>query len=236
MKSQKKHLVIGIPGLITGQEKSRLEKIGEELIGVTLVKPKFSGIEQDGNTIYCRFSMDDYVWDLGRVLNGINPRDYNSIGVVSSSTGAAIFAYFLAQQQFPINWYVALSPFCRLNPKVRPFVASCLTCGGDLDISSQYDLSNRVKRIIPNENIPGLLEVDCNKALTNSKRPLSIGDVLTLIGEKDERIDIEEGKNHHGLLGGREENLGILPSGHDLPYEEVARRIREFVIPKITTP
>ena len=240
--TERKPLVIGIGGLLDRNESGRVSDMLRILHndGFATYNVYFSGIVRDGSTIICNFSLD-YVNDVERVIKTAQEderADSTKTGVIATSMGAAIFSYFLAQNtQFApkIKAYATISPFTKINqhPQLSKMLEQHIKKEIDLDIGTPYDKQNGIKRIIPHKNIKNITSIDINSPLKacNYKWDMPI---LTLIGIKDERVDIESMREYHKILDGNPQNLKEYNHGHNIPYEEMRDSVINFMREKLS--
>ena len=210
-----KKLIIGLPGLTHKDEEGRLEQIAGNFPNHDFIKVSYPGIERKGNKIIIPFSIEDF-------LSAVKiPSGYDQIGVIASSTGAAVFSQYLStNQNVNVGWYVAISPFYKLNSIARSQVTYLKTNGQDLNIGS-----SQLQRIIPNKYLGNILNLDSNSSSDTTK----ISHVLTLLGDKDEIIDFEEGIKHHYKFGGSKANLIIYKNTNHCLNDKSTRDAVDFI-------
>ncbi|MFH1327070.1 MAG: hypothetical protein ABIH59_03010 [archaeon] len=222
-----KSLIIGFPGLSHESEKGRLEEIAGHFPDHDFKKVKYPGITKSKENIVIPFSIEQF-------SKGVKiPQGYYQIGIITSSTGAAVFSHYLSEHpelDTQINWYVAISPFCKLNPMVITQVEQLNKTQQDLDIGESNNKVNNKKRIIPNTHLPNLLSLDANSKTCKTNIPHT----LTLLGTQDSIIDLTEAENHHYKMGGHKTNIKKYNAPHSLNPQSTQDAI-EF-IREITRP
>ena len=237
----KKPVVVGVGGLLDRNESGRISDLLRILNneGFATYNVYFSGIVRDGTTIVCNFSLD-YIEDVKKVVKTIEEDKTSNLsktGVIASSMGAAIFSYFLAQNPTfaeRIKAYATISPFTRVSqhPQLLKMLEFHIQNEKDLDIGTPYDKQSGIKRIIPHKNIQNITSIDLNKSLKTAQEKWAIP-TLTLLGIKDERVDVDSMREYHKILDGKSENLKEYNHGHNIPYEEMREPVINFIKEKL---
>ncbi len=220
------HIVICVPGLITSEEHSRTEQVGIE--NTLLLRTNYSGVQRDGNTITCNFSMPESLEDFQRTLEkAISYKSESSrLGVIASSMGAAVFNHFIATHAPEIDWVVYTSPFAKINPGMTGYLKGQIQNHQDLEITSSYDKERGWRRVIPFQRLSEILDINCAEKLKDRKPSFRVS---TLLGEKDTIIDTGAALTCHRILGGNEKTLFTYQSDHYLPYDQSSRDIAGFL-------
>lgn len=198
-----KRLIIGFPGLTHQDEEGRLEEIAGHFPDYDFKKIKYPEISKNGKIITIPFSLENFSQEVEI------PTNYNQIGVIASSTGAAVFSHYISANQKSLpNWYVSISPFCKLNSLARNQVEKLNELKQDLEIEQ----NTNTRRIIPHEYIPNLLALDIN----SQNSGFQISSVLTLLGTQDTIIDLSEAKKHNYKMGGQKKDIKMYEAAHAL--------------------
>jgi hypothetical protein len=224
--AQKKPVIFGVGGLLEKDEKGRVTEILSRLsqLGCSTYEVKFSRICRNGNTVVCPVSpawVGDVTATIATALQ--DPEiDTSRVGLVGSSIGAAIMDQHLASEDTltgrEIN-YVAISPFSKVNPTLRPMLEGARNMKKDIPMTSDIDRERGIERIIPHSDISTILEIDTPKALIS--RPNSYQIIpLTIYGLKDERVDVSSIVERHRVLGGPDNQLFGFDCRHNTPYDE----------------
>jgi len=220
-----KKLIISFPGLSLKEEGGRLEEIASHFPDFDFKKINYPGIEKIGDVIYIPFSIEKFSKEAEI------PKGYDQVGILASSTGVPIFAHYLKKNPLEqIDWHIAISPFCKVNPQAIPKIQYLKENQKDLDISNEYDQKNGRKRVIPNSYIQNILNLDTNFQEFSRKIP----HVLTMLGSQDSIIDFQKAREYHFNLGGKQKNLRIFNAGHPLNEEsttEAINFIKELIKP-----
>lgn len=220
------HLVIGVPGLVKPTEGSMVESL-KGMPNIKFFRVPYSLVTGNGNQIVCNFNQETYIQEVEHAYEQAleNKRDGEAIGVVASSIGAYFFSKFLAESGAKIDWAFLFSPFVKINPALNRLVNYHLENERDLNISSQFDSDNGVERIIPYKDIIPVAGIDC----LQFAKYMRIGEVVTLMGSRDERANPYAIQKFHYALGGTQENLVVFDSGHNLPRQKAIESLRDYV-------
>jgi len=205
------NLIITLPGLLTKDENGRLEEIMRNFSDVEVRNGVYSGIRKEGNRITCPFSIEEFAKDTLDLF--ANTGGYQSVGVLASSVGTAVFSYLFSREIPVPDFYVSISPFFKLNKELIPLIEYCKKNNMPLDIGSPHDKEKGVTRTVPNVFLENILMLNANAGFN----PRKIEKVLTLIGCHDERADIAESEKHHQSISGKSGKIVYYDSGHALP-------------------
>jgi len=232
---EKKPAVIGVGGLLEREECGRIQNMLEILKenGCVIYSARFRTICRDGNTIICPISTE-WTEDINLVVNETikdERVDTKRIGIIASSLGATFMDYFIAKNPAlaeGLNPYVALVPFARPHPAIKPHIQKMIDGKVDMDVSFQHDREKGITRKIPSHCLQTVLDVDTPSVL--SKRSIAYNiSPLTILGLKDDRCDNSAAKERHEILNGKPENLIELDYGHSIPQEAVQEKVIQFI-------
>jgi len=209
-----KRLIVGFPGLTHSDEEGRLEEISRHFPNHDFTKIRYPGIIKKADAVVIPFSIEDFAQDIAI------PQEYDQVGVIASSTGAAVFSHYLSQHpELTPSWYLAISPFCRLDSTAKIKVEKLRELAEDLPLGGEG-----IRRIILYEYLPNLLSLDTNSKLLQRQTP----HVLTQLGLQDAIIDKEEAEKHHYLMGGRKEGFKTYDAAHGLNGQSIRDAV-EFI-------
>lgn len=231
----KKPLVIGVGGLLEQEESGRVQELLGELqkAGCVIYSVRFNTICRDGNTIVCPIS-DEWIHNFdttAQTAMADSRVDTSRIGIVASSIGATITDYALGRSPILANGlgpYVAISPFAKPNQQAIKGIGYFMKSGSDLEVSLPHDRARGVRRVIPNANLGYLATIDTNKELERRSRAYHIVP-LTILGQKDDRCDLEATRQRHYILEGKPKHLLEYDAGHSVSAELTQKPILEFM-------
>jgi len=240
-KQEKMPAVLGMPGFVGTLKKGRIEEILQELSkkGVFGLGMMYDGIEKRGAKVVCNFNLGRYLQNMQEAFEIIydNPKvDSERVGVITSSISGAIFAYGIANNRtngIKPKTYVSISPLVGWeyfgNEEQRYLLKKARDekLLDEFEITSVYDAKRGIKRVIPIECLKEIEKIDGIAEL--EKNPPKNLEVLTLIGNLDERVSPSSMERVHYLLGGKPENILRFITGHAIPIEEIKKPAVNFL-------
>lgn len=239
--NEKMPAVLGMPGFVGTLKDGRIEQLLKSLSrsGIFGLGMTYTGIEKKGKKVICNFNMKEYLEDVKEAFKILHddPRiDNERIGVITSSISGVIFSHAIGTKYTnkiaPIA-YVAISPLMGWeyfgSPEQRQGLKKAIEAKTieELEITSVYDARKGIKRVIPIESLKNIQKINGITEL-NEKKPQGL-EILTLIGELDERASPNSMEIAHYTFGGKPENILKFPTGHTIPSKNIKGPIIEFL-------
>ncbi len=236
--SEESPLIIGLPGFVHREETTRIDQFLTKIAnyGIHGARITYSQIEvkDNGKTISCAFKLENYAQDLQNAIEALPKQlniDKRRIGLIASSIGALIFAYYQNQkkQDSPTPCcIISLSPFLGwpylANKQKKEEVGAN---SQDILIPNPFDHLNGVRRFIPKEYFSHVINTDGLMFLGTYKQD-SVP-ALTILGKKDEISSPEAMRNYHRILSSSLEDLLEYDTGHDVPALLWEKEALEFL-------
>jgi len=242
VKKTKKQVpaILGMPGFVGTLKGGRIEQILQELSqrGILGLGMMYDGIEKNVNKVICNFNLKKYLKNMQKAFEILynNPKiDNERIGVIASSISGAIFAYGIVNNKtngISPKAYAGISPlmgwpyFGTEEQRYLLKIAAKRKAIDEFEITSVYDAQRGIKRVIPIECIKEMEEIDGIAEL--EKIPLKNLEVLTLIGNLDERASPSSMERAHYALGGKPDGIRRYITGHALPIGDIKEPVVEF--------
>lgn len=232
--------VIGVPGFVAFEETTRLDRLLQKIAtehNTNCSRLTYSDIHYEPwrNELRAEFNLERCVQDLRDSVIFLTSQSQSpnpKISFVASSIGAAITTRYLLsyEDQRPAS-FAAISPLLgwpyfasestRLQLQKNKHNIPILQNGGT------------IRRYIPREQLPSLMEVDTLKELEEKGNIPNVS-VLTVIGIRDEISNPQAMRRFHELLGGSKENLHEYDAGHDIPSDLYEQPLISFLTSSIS--
>ena len=233
--------VLGLPGLSGDLKGGRIDKMFKKLSkqGFACGAITYDGITRRGNKITVGLDMETYVGNIREAFSRIKTYDFvdlERVGVLSSSVGSGLFTKAFIDNQtagIEVRSHASISPmlgwkyFSTKNKRRGLYLLKFLPGVKDeIEISSQRDKKNGLKRVIPGENVRKLRELDVIDSLKKSGKKL---EQLTLYGKNDLVSQVPSIKNYHERIDNGQGIIQGFDAGHDIPMNEAQNHIEEFL-------
>jgi surfactin synthase thioesterase subunit len=233
-------VIIGIGGLTAKEEKGRVSKLLDlfqreyQYKTHEIINQCTTRNEKNGKTIITCPVEREIRYLQEAITQSIQQNSSTKIAIITSSMGATQFFEYLSQtQEIPSNIiaHATIAPFTKVNPYASDELKKCLNESRNLDISSSFDKKREISRIIPYGCLDYLLNFDASQLLDRNATKYKI-DTLTIMANRDERVDNSTTKKVHQMFEGNTK-LIELNSQHCIPYDLIGEdEIVKFITEK----